>query len=521
MKKLLIIPLCTLFSLSVNCQTTVTIDQNNCSAMLMDIGEFFGDNANSLPGYEVPKGGNANSIYSSALWFVGTDPNSQIKLAAPRYYPNGQDMWPGALTDDGAATLPNPNPFSQTFWIITQVEIQDHINNFSSPGYVMPNDIANWPAHGDTTVGQDFYLAPFIDVNGNNLYDPSNGDYPCVKGDKAAYTIVNDKGGVHGSGGDPIGIEVHYMFYQYSTNDHINNTTFIDARVINRGTQTLSDFASSYWVDADVGNYADDFFGCDTNRNLAYAYNGDDIDEDNAGTFGYGALPPAAGVICLNHDLSSATMFTNGAAFPNADPTDPVEYNNIMHGTRQDGSPWLDNNTLPTKYLYSGNPNNPTEWSEESEAATPGDRRLVASVEKGTNVLVPGEEYNISFAAIYAQDSTRLASVNLLLTVADEVQAFYDNISIDCYSTNIGISELQKVDFKLFPNPSNGIINIELADQYQNAHITFTTVSGDLIWSGDYSSINKGQINLGVSPGVYFVNVRTDANSVTKKLIVE
>ena len=47
----------------------------------------------------------------------------------------------------------------------------------------MPSSIANWPAHGEE--GYSYFLAPFKDVNGNEVYDPENGDYPY-------YDINND-----------------------------------------------------------------------------------------------------------------------------------------------------------------------------------------------------------------------------------------------------------------------------------------------------------------------------------------
>ena len=46
------------------------------------------------------------------------------------------------------------------------------------PTYIIPPSILEWPAHGDQTQGQDEFLAPFYDSNGNGLYEPYDGDYP-------------------------------------------------------------------------------------------------------------------------------------------------------------------------------------------------------------------------------------------------------------------------------------------------------------------------------------------------------
>ncbi len=495
--------------------TTGVLDENNCAALVGDIGEFFRDFANSSAGYEVPSGSGKHVIYSAAMWFGGTDINGQLKLAAPRYYPNTQDMWPGALTTDGAATLPVPNPLSQTIWTVTKAEIIYHINNYGSAGYIIPNDILNWPAHGDISVNQSYYLAPFVDTDQNGKYEPQNGDYPCIKGDMALYTIVNDKGGIHGSGGDPIGLEIHYMFYQYSTEPGLADVTFIDARIINRGTQMLNNYISSFWVDADVGQYYDDYIGCDSLRNLIYAYNASSNDDI------YDSLPPAVGVVCLNDTITSAVMFSNGAGYPYSDPGNPAQTYNIMNGTWLDGSPFLDDSNQPTSFIYSGDPNNSVEWSEISSGNPPGDRRMVANILK-EYPLVAFEEYKLSFAVLFAQDTSNLASVEKLFQLTDEVQYFYDNSMIaDCFGSNVGLSESVADQFKLFPNPTRGVITIVLPENMTHACIQIQNVSGELIWKGVGDDLMNEQISLGVSSGVYFVTVQSDRGTHTQKLIVE
>jgi len=71
--------------------------------------------------------------------------------------------------------------------------------------------------------------------------------------------------------------------------------TFYNYELINRGTQTLYNTYFSQYLDADVGNYADDYTGCDVSRGLGYMYNGDLIDESDGGKLGYGENPPAIG----------------------------------------------------------------------------------------------------------------------------------------------------------------------------------------------------------------------------------
>ena len=45
-------------------------------------------------------------------------------------------------------------------------------------GYVTPPYFYDYPAHGNPAKGQDYYLAPFLDYDGDGNYNPANGDYP-------------------------------------------------------------------------------------------------------------------------------------------------------------------------------------------------------------------------------------------------------------------------------------------------------------------------------------------------------
>ena len=104
------------------------------------------------------------------------------------------------------------------------------------------------------------------------------------------------------------------MFYQYESNDFLDRTTFLEQKVINRGTENLHDVYTSFFIDADIGNYSDDYVGCDSSRNMMFAYNGDANDEPLGGSDGYGIETPSLGVICLSHHLAGSNSFTSGSS---------------------------------------------------------------------------------------------------------------------------------------------------------------------------------------------------------------
>lgn len=498
--------------------STSVLTFNNTKARITDGGFFFNDQLVNAPGYEVPLGSGTNIIYAGAFWFGGMDLNNQLKLAAPSMYGVSSDLWPGPITE-GAAQAITPNPMGQTIWTVSQNDINNHMLSINQPGYMIPLSIVNWPANGDVSLGLSHFLAPFVDVDYDGVYNPANGDYPCIKGDKATYVIMNDTKQTHGSGGDPMGIEVHYMFYQFATNDYLDNTTFVDITVYNRGTQSIFDFKNSFMMDGDLGGPVDDFVGCDISRNIMYEYNSDADDASASGIQGYGLNPPAAGVVCLSHDMTSMITFNNGGVYPQSDPSTAAGSWNIMNGTWLDGSDVLDNNNQPTKFHYSGNPNNGAEWSELSQGNWGGDRRSIMSMDIGT--LDPSEHVTISYAVLYDRSGVSMVdNVNGLLNTVDLVQAFYDtNLADECDPSVMSVNEVDEIEFDVYPNPSNGSFTIDT--QINGAYdVSVLDMTGRKVYSKQNFN-GKVTMDLNIPSGVYFVTINSDGMSLMKKLIIE
>lgn len=534
MKTLLLI---TIFVGSLSCgfsQSISILNQNNVSAYVSDQGTFFSHWSTATSGYEVPAGSGTNAIFSAGLWFGGTDVNGQLKLAAETYF-DGQniDFAPGTVTRyDPWEWMNIPgiiDYFGQTMWTVTRAQIDDHIANYQSGTYTMPADIANWPAQGDTslgTFGMLPYIAPFVDVNNDGQYDPLLGDYPCIKGDRATYVILNDVRLHTSSNGDPIGMQLHYMFYQYSTVPGLENTTFVDAELVNMGTQTLNDFVASFYLDSDLGNYADDFVGTDTLRNMIFTYNGDNMDETNSGITGYGVAPPALGLKILSHSLDYSISYTNSSIFPYTDPQNSAQYYNAMMGNWADGSDQLDINSNPTNHFYTGDPNTPGSWSENNGGNPPGDRRMVASTNLG--VLTPDMSYGavnrtkITYAVVFGQGTDNLNSVVELQNSADFVQTFYDNQTDNCFDLSLaGLLESESLNFDLYPNPNNGSFQIVLPEDVQDGQVQLLDVTGRLILQLEFSQTTPIEVATTGLSGMYFVVVSSGSSKAIERVIIE
>ncbi len=327
----------------------IFLEFNDVKALIEQGGSMFQNRAATVSSYEVPKGSGLHVIFAGALWMGGTDVNGQLKLAALTYR-QGNDFWPGPLTvTPGSGNynplVPNGNDVVRDFgeanidpeecdaydkfftirkaeiirfniwWECSNGVVTEGCEDITTPTTEELNRIYGWPAHGDVSRGQDYYLAPYYDRNEDGVYNPLDGDHPwyddilgrndiecgidrriSLFGDETHWWVFNDKGNIHTeTQGDPIGMEIRAQAFAFATSDDVNRMTFYNYELINRGTQTLFDTYFSQYLDSDIGNYSDDYAGCDVSRGLGYMYNGDLFDEADAGKPGYGENPPALG----------------------------------------------------------------------------------------------------------------------------------------------------------------------------------------------------------------------------------
>ena len=281
------------------------LDVNNVRARINASGlQFFSD---PLPGYEIPKGSGISSIFSNSLWIGGVDTSGMLHFAGEQYGQGNsgdqlsrRDFWAGPVSDS-AAYSPVQDTLWNHVWKVSKTEIDYHRAHFWEQGYVPAAGILNWPGNGNISLGQAARLAPFSDRNGNGIYEPSDGDYPEIRGDQALFFIYNDDHSAHKeSQGQKLRIEVQGMAYAFDrpADTAFKNNTFLHLKVINRSQKTYRQTYFGVWADIDIGVYSDDFTGCDPHRSMFYICNGDSLD-GNVDSMGYGRNPPAQAVVIL------------------------------------------------------------------------------------------------------------------------------------------------------------------------------------------------------------------------------
>lgn len=575
----------------LSAQSSSELNISNIRFEVNSNGIIGNDLSLQAPACEVPVGSNTHSMYSSGLWVGGVSLSNSLFLAAQEHQSvfNG-DYWSGPLKVDGTASI--SSSVSQQYdqvWTVYSSDVLEHRAYFDCvddpncdpaidfPGYQVPNYFLQWPAHGDVQLSQALHLAPFFDRNQDGLYEPNNGDHPCVPGDEAKYIIFNDKKTHIHSGGQPIGLEIHAIVYAYATSDQdISNTIFVHYRIINRSTQALSETYVGIYNDLDLGNPTDDYVGYDVERSLSYAYNGDSFDEDGNGS-GYGSQPPAFGMTILEgpfldadgsdaapSDLQAATgsgfgdgqidnerfgpsssAYILGGGGPLGSTTNSATIYNRLRGYWNDASTMLyggsghssdgnaDPNT-PTGFTFPGS-SDPTglatngvsqsAWSEAGGGNFPGDRKAITSM--GPFTLEAGGVHEIDLAFCYARANSGgpLASVAELQNRVDQVRSFYFNLKDDCGWTldpSVGINEdLQLNELGLFPSPTNGLVHFDLPQKMLGAQLEVLDLTGRSVIA-EYVKDLKTQIDLSeMGSGLFLVRVISEKMIYQGKVIKE
>ena len=182
------------------------------------------------------------------------------------------------------------------------------------------------------------YGAPFIDRNGNGMYDPpppfsstftvdsliaggydepgiaasSNG----IPADQVLYTVYNGLDRTKTlvfSGSEPIGLEIQKTVWGYKSGTELPDHYFVRYRFINKGgvdigggtkgSFYIDSLFIGQWSDPDIGNAGDDLYACDTLLHLAYAYN---LNEQDNSYQRFALAPPSTGYTILGGPLVPA-----------------------------------------------------------------------------------------------------------------------------------------------------------------------------------------------------------------------
>ncbi|HLP18812.1 MAG TPA: T9SS type A sorting domain-containing protein [Chitinophagales bacterium] len=489
-----------------------------------------------MPFSEVPKGMGTSVMGFSGLMMSGIDAQGKHHLAIP-YYNQVQNTYydgPVATQYDSAY-----DSFYRRVFKITRQQIDQHrAEAVPVPVGAISTAVKLWPAVGNPYVTAQYgvnihhRMAPFIDADGNGSYDPAMGDYPAFCGDQAVFFVYNDERGSHDSiaGSNNLGFEVRGMAEQFLdvgtslTKNPVNNSVFVHYEIENLSANTYSDFYVGMNSDPDVGCYSNDAVGCDTSRNLAYAYNRTLTDNDCNGVAGYRNLSAAVGVQRLDAPLSSFSYFTNGGTF---NPITDSNHYYYLRGFWGDGAPITEGangrgGTTATKYMYPGTPTDTTAWSEVTAMTQMGDRRFLACSGPGTFAPEQIRSFDYAFFASYDSTASHLTIVDTLRRDADVIQQFYNANLVNCrnsFTTNIAERKENTLQFSVYPNPASSLLMVETSGMIDLAELK--DMLGRTVLS---QKAHTGKLLLDVSllaKGVYLLKIEAAGKTAVKKIVVE
>ncbi len=495
------------------------LEVNDIRAMINSYGYQFCDITEYTPWFEVPKGSGVSSLFSMTLWLGGKDGSANLHVAAEKYRQIGTDYFNGPFADFYAD---NYDFIWNKLWKIGREELEDHQHNWSEPGYEMPQDIQNWPAHGAFATGQAPQLAPYIDWNGDKTYQPEWGDMPAVRGDQSLFFMYNDDYDNHTeSGGTKIGVDVMGQAYGFDCPDDsvMNQTLFVHYDIINRSDQSYFQFCAGIYADFDLGFAWDDYVGCDTNLQAMYVFNGDNEDEISTiwGGTGYGTAPPAMAIVFLDQPLSAFVVPSNVTG-PASLPYEDDEYYNNLRGLWRDGTEIMYEGS-PTRLMYTGDPVANTGWTESLSGNAPNDRRVIGSVEP-VDLLI-GDTLSIDLGLIWARDyeGDNISSLAVLKERIQELRWYYENDSLPCGGKWLTVPEKQQnqTTFSVYPNPAKDFLNINLTDHGRHSYWIHDCF-GRTVRKGVMSQQKQIDIS-GLSEGIYFLTLSDQTNSTTKKFL--
>lgn len=523
-------------------------------------------------GFEFYKGKNTHLIFEDGILWGGYHKRSASAKVGGSTYRHGLQpgriVTPGTLTTDPVADDPaNPiyrvyrvrpdiGPTADTSLALATISAEE-LPYLSRYQQVTAHDILaqylrdwnEWPAEEG---------APFTDLNGDGMYNPAV-DIPGVAGaSQTLWYVANDMNDTlteNFAGSPPIGLELQRTLWSYKRNmGPINASVFSRVLLINKSGADIDSMYCIQWSDPDVGDASDDFIGCDTLRNLGYAYNGTDSDAV------YGTNCPAVGFLLLEGprvaDPLASAIFNGQRLFgyrnlgmtafndfyrpegPVIPANDYVFWYRAMRGLSDAGVPALNPYTSqPTNFCFSGDPEKSPEgsagWVDGQFGREPGNR--IMNVCSGPFSLANGDTQEIVVATIAATGGDRIASVAALKAACDQIQGSADIIllSTDVRSSATGNEPRGITLYQNYPNPFNPSTTIQYtvggvrnqASGVSNVRMVIYDVLGREVAMlvnerkspGTYTVVYDGSR---LASGVYFYRLTAAGYSAVRKMTI-
>ncbi|MBL7884787.1 MAG: T9SS type A sorting domain-containing protein [Bacteroidia bacterium] len=410
------------------------LDINNVRTILKNTGD--------MGLLEAPKNSSRQTVFSSGIWIGGLDQSNTLHQAAKIYSTNETDFQPGPLDTISGTSDSITAIYYNKIWKVDRLKIEEFQTMFANGSvqngvYAVDENILTWPAHGTGNYSRN--LAPFIDVNGDGIYNPIiDGDYPKIKGDQMCFWIFNDSKTHSESGGTPLNVEIHASAYAFSCNDHsyadslnaINFTTFYNYKIINRSNNNYHNTKIGIYELPSIGFGVDYCVGSNKNENYAFAYNYSGFNSGyGTGVYTHHQNPPIFSTVLLSgpaaeindgidnnnngiiDEMDEQNLMTNFVSFKMdtsviGHPDSSIHYFNYLNSKWKDGSDITYGGngyggSIPYSFMYDGIPNI-SGWYEPDSTYYEF-RQFVMGC--GPFNLNAGESKEVDYARVFTRDS--------------------------------------------------------------------------------------------------------------------
>lgn len=554
-----------------------TFDHYDITANTCHLNAVFWRIATGVHGFGLHHNGIEKSlIYAGANSIVGKDANDSI-TGLVSYY-GTSDFLPGPyMPEYGTGALESYDKNNRAYYV-TKEMIDYHRQYALYSWYEPPFGIKYWPGDGDVVNGQAQYIAPYYDENNNGTYDPYEGDYPLIYGDRCYLNVyhLRDSAGINGSDNKTEVLRYIYMF-DCDTSEVLKNTVFINQEFILRNGALNDAYINSY-IDPDVGYYNDDYIGTNVDLGMIYAYNGDLYDEYSGGNYGFQDTLPAVGVMTLkgapvpvdgidNLPGVGANQCTNGYGFNDGIQDNEyftlVNSNYQTNGSPSSGLPWFDEqynlyqglngngtpqqvNGVNIRHSYYGSSDALHYTSDGIDPGTshyewgpvdnnpPGDRRIfggtgpinIDAADPTNNSVMITNAYICAIDTVNLPNGNLIAPLDLLFNYGTDLKQMFASNDAGCSGNfdyyisplSVGLKELE-LNATIYPNPTTNELNIVLDEQVGAINVEIVDLNGSLI--AEDSGYTELQFNTSLwESGVYLVIIN-NGDRITRKKVVK
>jgi hypothetical protein len=490
MKKKLLFSLFSIAALGSKAQTigfsaTEYLDVNRFNAAHMVNGVMWRGNDTASKGAkcEYPKGTGKHVALQGTLWMSGIDDAGKLHISAESiftslsYYPSTNDYWPGPL--DAADTVTYLSSYNWAkIWKINRADINVFLATPKHTLTTTQDIILTWPAKGNiyakgnggVSLSISSEMAPFVDVNGDGIYNPLDGDYPDMKGDQMLWWVFSDNGATHNNTkGRPLGVECHAMVYGYNRGSAVDNMMFYEFTMYNKSPNKYTGFRLGFFANPAIGNPYDDYIGFDSTHRMAVTYNSA-LSDTGGGISSYGYHAPMTGLsfVEMPGDVCRGTVpagsfdfFTSVInRFEYNTPNNDSSYNNYMHAKTAYGQHIFRADLMGRSpgSSYTGNyvyPN--TEMCDSNAKA--GNRKYVLSTNDYT--FLPNSKTKLGMVFI-ATDTTGNACGHLDFTAITHLADTAWNVYCSPLpALGVRTFTLTEKGLNIYPNPAQTMLFVE------------------------------------------------------------